>query len=107
MAAHARARSVGGRAKACGLTCRVTDTWQLDLESDVRVHAALLSLQCTVVEVAHRLHEIDRFDKAVVMEGGRVAEVGAPLVLLHDKSSRLASLVAKAEQGGDGVSDPQ
>ena len=73
-------------------------TSALDVESDQKVHRALLGLKCTVVEVAHRLHEIDRFDKAVVMDGGRVVEMGSPLELLHDEGSRLAAMAKAAER---------
>ena len=74
-------------------------TSMVDMASDKRVHDVLLGLACAVVEVAHRLHEIDRFDRVVVMEGGRVAEIGPPLELLHDPGSRLAGLVARAGEG--------
>ena len=64
------------------------------------MHDALFALQCTVVEVAHRLDAIDRFDEVVVMESGRVAEQGRTLELLHEPSSRLARLVASAAEAG-------
>jgi ABC-type multidrug transport system fused ATPase/permease subunit len=76
-------------------------TSALDMESDGRVHEALLGLSCSVVEVAHRLHAIERFDKVVVMEGGRVAEVGPAAELLQERGGWLASLVARADGAAD------
>ncbi|KAK7996619.1 hypothetical protein PG989_004659 [Apiospora arundinis] len=40
----------------------------------------------TVIAVAHRLNTILDFDVVVVMDGGRIAEIGRPADLLRDKS---------------------
>lgn len=37
---------------------------------------------CTVIAVAHRLETVLDFDRIVVMDEGRVVEVGSPAVLL-------------------------
>ena len=84
---------------ARGLRALLCDepTSALDVASDARVHDALLGLGCSVLEVAHRLHAIEQFDRVAVMEAGAVVELGEPLELLKDKDSRLASLVASCE----------
>ncbi|CAN8074321.1 unnamed protein product [Agarophyton chilense] len=47
---------------------------------------------CTILTVAHRLHTVMRNDKIIVMDRGRVAEIGHPNELLN-RPSRLSELV--------------
>jgi ATP-binding cassette subfamily B protein/subfamily B ATP-binding cassette protein MsbA len=42
--------------------------------------------------IAHRLSTVMKADLVAVMDGGRVVEVGDPIALLHDASSRFAAL---------------
>jgi subfamily B ATP-binding cassette protein MsbA len=53
-------------------------TSHLDSESEILVQRALQTLMSnrTVIVIAHRLSTIRRADKIVVMDGGRVSEVG-------------------------------
>lgn len=53
---------------------------------------------CTVLTIAHRLNTIMDFDMIVVMENGRVGEVGAPNELLQASGGLFSSLVK--ELGG-------
>lgn len=46
----------------------------------------------TVVSVAHRLNTVRKFDRVVVLEGGRVVEVGEPEGLLEKPDGKLRAL---------------
>jgi ATP-binding cassette subfamily B protein len=58
-------------------------TSALDTRSEAEIQAALAHLMQgrTVVAVAHRLSTLSRFDRIVVLEGGRIVEDGPPEVL--------------------------
>eukprot|EP00746_Dinoflagellata_sp_MGD_P150996 gnl/MRDRNA2_/MRDRNA2_82722_c1_seq1.p1 gnl/MRDRNA2_/MRDRNA2_82722_c1~~gnl/MRDRNA2_/MRDRNA2_82722_c1_seq1.p1 ORF type:complete len:983 (+),score=168.28 gnl/MRDRNA2_/MRDRNA2_82722_c1_seq1:1-2949(+) len=49
----------------------------------------------TVVCIAHRLNTILGYDKILVMDAGKAAELGTPSELLADRSSTLAQMVAR------------
>ncbi len=53
-------------------------TSALDLETEERIHAALAALTSgrTVIAIAHRLATLRRAQRLVVMDGGRIAELG-------------------------------
>ena len=51
---------------------------------------------CTVVTIAHRLNTVLDSDRVLVLEAGRVKEIGAPDQLLADSNSALYSLAAHA-----------
>jgi len=53
-------------------------TSHLDSESELLVQRALANLMAnrTVIVIAHRLSTVRRADKIVVLEGGRITEVG-------------------------------
>jgi ATP-binding cassette subfamily B protein/subfamily B ATP-binding cassette protein MsbA len=59
-------------------------TSALDVESEAQVVASLFALMRgrTTLMVAHRLTTIRRVDKVIVVDGGRVTEMGAPEDLL-------------------------
>lgn len=46
----------------------------------------------TVIAVSHRLDMISDFDRVVVMDKGEIVEVGNPLVLSHDETTRFGEL---------------
>ena len=52
----------------------------LDVESETQVQAALSELLRgkTVLVVAHRMRTVDKADKIVVLDNGRVIEQGSP-----------------------------
>ncbi len=64
-------------------------TSSLDGESEVVIKEAIDDLRgkTTILIVAHRLSTISSVDKLVVLEGGKVTEVGRPDVLLKNKDS--------------------
>lgn len=46
----------------------------------------------TIIAIAHRLDTILDFDRIVVMEAGKIVEVGSPEALLKDKRSVFRTL---------------
>jgi ABC-type multidrug transport system fused ATPase/permease subunit len=50
----------------------------------------------TVIAVSHRLDMIMDFDRVVVMDTGRIVEVGRPAVLAGEAGSRFGDLVRAA-----------
>ncbi|XP_054718510.1 ATP-binding cassette sub-family C member 8-like [Uloborus diversus] len=64
------------------------------LQSVVAEHYA----DCTVLSIAHRVQSILEFDKVIVLDAGRVAEVGNPKELQEVKGSIFASLVKASYQ---------
>jgi len=51
-------------------------TSNLDTVTEAQVHANIASLGCTVIVIAHRLATVIDADRIVVMDAGRVVEVG-------------------------------
>ncbi|RYZ40042.1 MAG: peptidase domain-containing ABC transporter [Myxococcaceae bacterium] len=73
-------------------------TSALDAITESQVQSALASLRCTRIVIAHRLSTIRSADLIVVMEGGRVAEMGRHDELLA-KDGPYATLI-KAQMEG-------
>jgi subfamily B ATP-binding cassette protein MsbA len=78
-------------------------TSALDTESERLVQAALDNLMHsrTTLVIAHRLSTIEKADRIVVLDKGRVAEIGshAELLALDGKYSRLHALQFHQEKG--------
>lgn len=47
----------------------------------------------TVLTIAHRIETIIDYDKVIVMEKGKVAEIGSPQELLQDESGLFTKMV--------------
>jgi ATP-binding cassette, subfamily B, bacterial len=82
-------------------------TSSLDLGTEARVYDKLLAAlpDACIVSSIHRLHLLDRFDRAVVMVDGRIADVGRPSELLqrnpglHELWQRSRGTVVSARPG--------
>ena len=68
-------------------------TSNLDTVTEAKVHANIARLGCTVIMIAHRLATVIDADRIVVMDAGRVVEVGCHRELLA-ASGHYAQLVA-------------
>jgi ABC-type multidrug transport system fused ATPase/permease subunit len=75
-------------------------TAAVDHLADQIVHNTLLALPDTVICICHRLHFVPRFDLVAVVEGGQVAELGAPADLMRTPGSRYLALTRAAEASG-------
>ena len=75
-------------------------TSHLDTESEVLVQRALQNLMThrTVIVIAHRLSTIRRADKIVVLDRGRIAEIGSPR--RTDRPGRHLPAAARAAVSG-------
>ena len=80
-------------------------TSALDNESEAAVQKALEGAMQnrTVLVIAHRLSTIARADRIVVMQAGRVVEIGNHADLSANKDGLYARLQAYSETGGDTV----
>ncbi|KAG8785249.1 hypothetical protein FRC12_017815 [Ceratobasidium sp. 428] len=69
-------------------------TSSMDPQTDGKVREIISEeLQgCTVLSVAHRIATIVNFDLIIVLDDGKVAEIGPPQVLLADSSSKFSKL---------------
>lgn len=67
-------------------------TSAVDRATDAAIQASLrrefAATGCTVLVVAHRLSTVADFDRLLVLEGGRVAEIGTPAELLRNGIER-------------------
>jgi ABC-type multidrug transport system fused ATPase/permease subunit len=71
-------------------------TASVDMATDEVVHSLLLGEICsekTVIFICHRLHQITKFDRVIVMENGAVRESGDPNWLLQQPASLLSQMM--------------
>ncbi|MCP3991106.1 MAG: ABC transporter ATP-binding protein [Actinomycetia bacterium] len=71
-------------------------TSRVDPETEIKLEAAIAALSAdrTVVIVAHRLSTLRHVDEIVVVEGGKVVELGPRAQLVADEQSRYHQLLA-------------
>ncbi|ELU07544.1 hypothetical protein CAPTEDRAFT_219745 [Capitella teleta] len=64
-------------------------TAAIDVETSHKIHSTLMEefSDTTVLIIAHRLETVQRCDKILVLEGGRVLEYDRPDALLNDETS--------------------
>ncbi|XP_040061761.2 multidrug resistance-associated protein 1-like [Ixodes scapularis] len=79
-------------------------TASVDMETDAIVQQTLRDHMAdyTVLTIAHRLHTVLNSDRVVVMEDGRIKEVGVPAELMEDSESSFYSLALEAGLVHDG-----
>jgi len=72
-------------------------TASVDSATDVVIQRTLRTefKDCTVVTIAHRIPTVVDSDKVLVLSDGRIAEYEIPVVLLENKNSLFAKLVAE------------
>ncbi|GAB2910667.1 NHLP bacteriocin export ABC transporter permease/ATPase subunit [Streptomyces heilongjiangensis] len=70
-------------------------TSALDNETQRTVMESTRALNATRIVIAHRLSTVMDADRVVVMEDGKVVEVGPPAALLADSGGRLHELVRR------------
>eukprot|EP00929_Paragymnodinium_shiwhaense_P035875 TRINITY_DN19311_c0_g1_i2.p1 TRINITY_DN19311_c0_g1~~TRINITY_DN19311_c0_g1_i2.p1 ORF type:complete len:1428 (+),score=293.59 TRINITY_DN19311_c0_g1_i2:79-4284(+) len=80
-------------------------TSRVDEATDREVQAALRKLpgDTTLLVVSHRLQTLRDYDVIVVLDEGRVAEIGGPSVLAGQPDSAFARLLAAESSGVDKV----
>jgi len=71
-------------------------TAHVDLDTDEKIHDAILDLNLTVLMICHRLQHIHRFDRVAVLDKGRVVEFGPPRQLIRTNGSYLSKLYKHA-----------
>jgi ABC-type multidrug transport system fused ATPase/permease subunit len=60
-----------------------------------------------LIIVSHRLAELERCDRVIVLDEGRIVEDGAPRVLLADTASRFSAFVRVLETHTEEQSDDE
>ncbi|CAN7975421.1 unnamed protein product, partial [Ixodes persulcatus] len=73
-------------------------TASVDMKTDLLVQQTLRDVMsgCTVLTVAHRLDTVLNSDRIVVMDQGRIIEVGIPAELLADSKSSFHAMAREA-----------
>ena len=76
-------------------------TSSLDRRTDEAVQAAVRALDgVTILSIAHRLETLMDYDMVVVLDQGKVAEVGAPEELAAEPDGVFAALLRR-QRGGE------
>jgi ATP-binding cassette subfamily B protein len=85
-----------------GLVVLDEATSRLDPASEARIERAVdrLLVGRTAILIAHRLGTLDRADRILVLEQGRIVEHGARRELVDDPESRFAGLLAMTSGSG-------
>lgn len=82
-------------------------TSSLDSESEAYIQQALATLMhdCTALVIAHRLSTIQHMDRIIVLDKGKVVQMGTHTELLRDRRGTYARLWAHQSGGYFGVAD--
>lgn len=75
-------------------------TASVDPETDQLIQNTIRNVfkNCTIITVAHRLSSIIDNDRVVVLENGKIAEIGPPKDLLKDSSSLFSQMLNAASE---------
>eukprot|EP00467_Chlorarachnion_reptans_P026390 CAMPEP_0114503760 /NCGR_PEP_ID=MMETSP0109-20121206/9826_1 /TAXON_ID=29199 /ORGANISM="Chlorarachnion reptans, Strain CCCM449" /LENGTH=1134 /DNA_ID=CAMNT_0001681823 /DNA_START=152 /DNA_END=3556 /DNA_ORIENTATION=- len=74
-------------------------TANVDISSDKTIHDVLFNLSTTVMVICHRLDQIQRFDKVILLDRGRVGEYGTPETMLQNPQGQLTGLMREYKRG--------
>ncbi|KAL3451475.1 P-loop containing nucleoside triphosphate hydrolase protein [Aspergillus insuetus] len=78
-------------------------TASIDMESDMRIQRVLreeIRGSCTLLVIAHRLSTIADFEKVIVLDQGRVVEMGAPRELMGIEDGVFCGMVEGSGERG-------
>lgn len=75
-------------------------TSALDPETERKVAAAIDKLDATVITIAHRLDTLKNCDRIVVMDNGRIVEIGSFEELIEEDGVFANQVAAEIVQGG-------
>jgi ABC-type multidrug transport system fused ATPase/permease subunit len=89
---HLLSLSGGGSESGILLLDEVSSSVDLETERAIQEIIRVEFINYTVVSVSHRLDMILGFDRVVVMDTGRIVEVGSPKVLAKDRGTRFGEL---------------
>ena len=53
-------------------------TASVDIATDKMIQQVVMGLDCTVIIIAHRLDTVEGCDRVVVLERGKILQIGAP-----------------------------
>jgi ATP-binding cassette subfamily C (CFTR/MRP) protein 1 len=76
----------------------MTVLFSVDADTDSLMQRVLRSefAGCTILAVSHKLDAVLDFDKVVLLDSGRIVEVGNPRQLLSTPSSRFGAQYGKS-----------
>eukprot|EP00897_Mesotaenium_endlicherianum_P000565 jgi/Mesen1/10509/ME000083S10014 len=84
-------------------------TANVDFETDALIQATLRDRfgACTVLNIAHRMDTIITADQILVLDHGRVREVGSPQALLADPEGAFSGMVRNSSAAAAAASSPR
>jgi ABC-type multidrug transport system fused ATPase/permease subunit len=73
-------------------------TATVDFETDAMIQATIGKefKDCTIMCIAHRIQTIVNYDRVMVMDAGRIAEIGPPKELFDDKTSVFSGMCSES-----------